>query len=205
MGKPKLKFEFSVDDGGYADIDIARALIKRGLTATFYIPNKHTLSLDDIMWLHQSGFEIGGHTVNHPMDLKLLTTRELDYEIQANKLYLEAIIDKDVAKFCYPRGRYNKDVIDAVERAGYRYARTTTVEHIFMPDPMRYHTSVHIFPRPEYKEKIWQTVYIEQATKAAEENGTFHAWCHSADIERFNYWYDLYKMLQWTVDTFDIQ
>ena len=69
------------------------------------------------------GIEIGAHTVNH-VDL---TTAggSLGYEVGGSKTTLEAILGHPVYDFCYPSGRFNANVIQAVQAAGFESATST--------------------------------------------------------------------------------
>ena len=71
-----------------------------------------------------AGHEIGSHTVSHP-DLTIVDRKRLEDEVGGSKRDLEAITGRPVVTFCYPAGEYDREVIAAVERAGYRMALTT--------------------------------------------------------------------------------
>jgi len=110
-----MKIEISCDDGNLLDFKIAEKLESLGLNCTFYLPSNCELSTKDIQRLAQK-FEIGGHTYSHFQDLKKIVNDEyLEYEIKANKDWLEELTGKKINKFCYPRGRYNERVIKFVK------------------------------------------------------------------------------------------
>jgi len=118
----------SWDDGDRADMKIADMLRERKLPGTFYVPLTSDVTLtrvsnSDLASL--SGcFEIGGHTFSH----RTLTRLPLDAvrrEVTTCKDALEQITGKQVSMFCYPNGRYNRDTIAEIKRAGYKGARTT--------------------------------------------------------------------------------
>ncbi len=87
--------------------------------------------------LARRGHEIGSHTVHHPL-LPQLSDAELDLELVESMQSLSAWIGRPPAGFCYPNGDHSERVVDAVKRAGYRYACTVDAG-INMPstDPMR--------------------------------------------------------------------
>jgi len=64
---------------------------------------------------------IGSHTISHPF-LTRCGAEELDREIAGSKRMLEEIINKRVDLFAYPTGDYNREVIQAVKKAGYQAA-----------------------------------------------------------------------------------
>jgi len=195
-----MKIVTSWDDASHHDIRLAELLLKYNLPATFYVPNCCELSDEQIRWLDSKGFTIAGHTVNHPQDLKKLSHPDLAFEIESNKQYLEKIIGREITKFCYPRGRYNKQVIEAVKRAGYEEARITKLFRLLKSkEPFQTGTTIHIFQRPEYDGVDWFKVakeYLEIARNT--ENSIFHIWGHSNEIHRDNNWEkleELFKLL----------
>ncbi len=181
----KFQIEFSCDDGQLGDLEIADMLEKYNFRGTFYISNHCGLDrkqIKELSLIH----DIGGHTVNHPQDLKLLEDNEdLRYEIEWNKEWLENLIGREITKFSYPRGRYNERVISAVRKAGYKYARTTVILNIDPPDDMfRVATTIDASPgRQEYNGGSWFGVAKEKFLKAkTKRSGYFHLWCHSAEL-----------------------
>ena len=181
----KFKIEISCDDGYASDLDIAKKMSKLELRCTFYIPNQCMLNKEQIKKLSEE-HEIGGHTVNHPQDLRILSDEDLKYEIEMNKEYLENIIGKKITKFCYPRGRFDDRVVEAVKNAGYEYARTTKVLNIEHPkDLFRVNTTIHAYPdRSEYNGKSWYKIARQQFLIAKTKNGYFHLWFHSREVRR---------------------
>lgn len=79
--------------------------------------------------LHSQGFEIGAHTVHHPI-LNESTPAEARDEIGQCKEELEAIIGGRVSSFAYPNGRPGTDFgpehVDIVKACGYTSAVTTS-------------------------------------------------------------------------------
>jgi len=198
-----LKFQFSWDDGEMDDLKVAEILLKHKLPGIFYIPSFSPLTQNEVAELAQN-FEIGGHTVSHPEDLKRLDQETLRYEIRANKYHLEDAIGRPVTKFCYPSGRYNERVIDELKLAGYEEARTTLVLKTAARDPFRTDTTIHVFPRREYENFDWSIIAKAYADKAAEEGGYFHIWGHSKDLDDWNYWEKLDQFLGWVKENYQI-
>jgi peptidoglycan/xylan/chitin deacetylase (PgdA/CDA1 family) len=71
-----------------------------------------------------AGWEIDAHTFSHP-DLTSVDDRRLRYEVEGSRLALRRLFHIPVDFFCYPGGRYDARVVDAVRRAGYLGATTT--------------------------------------------------------------------------------
>jgi len=189
----------SWDDGTRDDLRIAELLRKYQLQGIFFLPNIGLqLTLDEICTLAKD-FEIGGHTVSHPEDMKKLGSKSLSDEVELNKKWLEDIINKKLEWFCYPSGRYNEKTIEAVKKAGYKYARTTLVGNIDKPDNLyRIKTTVHVkTDRKEYNKKKWLNYAIQMYKMAESKNGYYHLWGHSLEISEQNLWEDLEKLLRY--------
>jgi peptidoglycan/xylan/chitin deacetylase (PgdA/CDA1 family) len=71
-----------------------------------------------------AGWEIDAHTVTHP-DLTKVDDSRLWNEVYGSRLDLRQMFHVPVDFFCYPGGRYDARVIEAVRRAGYLAATTT--------------------------------------------------------------------------------
>lgn len=71
--------------------------------------------------MQEAGIEIGSHGANH-CDLRFLNDEDLRRELFDSKKSLEDKLGREVASFCYPFGRYDPRVRQAVIDAGYRCA-----------------------------------------------------------------------------------
>ena len=102
---------------------------------TDYIASKSQNLPDDLMatseqlkQLIQSGMEIGGHTVNHPI-LAKLDDEMASQEINENKRFLENALHTQIRIFAYPNGKPGDDYLQQqtrlVEKAGYEWAVST--------------------------------------------------------------------------------
>jgi glycosyltransferase involved in cell wall biosynthesis/peptidoglycan/xylan/chitin deacetylase (PgdA/CDA1 family) len=84
---------------------------------------------ESVRTLHNQGFDIGAHTVHHPI-LNECTRAQAREEIGASKEELEAIIGGRVHSFAYPNGRPNEDYgpehVEMVRSLGYTSAVTTS-------------------------------------------------------------------------------
>lgn len=78
--------------------------------------------------LHARGFEIGGHTISHPI-LNCCDPSRAFHEIAGVKEELEGIINGRVESFAYPNGIPGRDFgvehIEMIKKAGYTCAVTT--------------------------------------------------------------------------------
>lgn len=199
-----MKVDISFDDCHVSDLRAARLLKKYGFVGTFYFPSatvprtvKATLQEIREVIVLECGQEIGGHTVSHFMDLKEVTDdKVLKFEIENNKVAIEQMLMKQpVTKFCYPRGRHDERVRLAVKNAGYTEARTTKVLAIRNEsgDPFQTPTTVHMFPREEYKGEDWFNVAtrtFHEALNASRNDPSvfFSLWGHSVELDRQGDW-----------------
>ena len=195
-----FKPEFSFDDGSIFDKKIAQLLEKYGFTGTFYIPSNCDLSPKIIKQISINHY-IGGHTETHPMDMKLLSCGDLTVEVRNNKKWLEEITGHNINSFCYPRGRYNDNVIAILKEEGFIEARTTQVLRTTLPeDPFRRDTTIHVFQRSEYNGMAWQNVARSMFKQAKENDGYFHLWGHGWEINRDKNWEKFEKLLEYIRD-----
>jgi peptidoglycan/xylan/chitin deacetylase (PgdA/CDA1 family) len=86
------------------------------------------MPVDDLLTLSRKGFEIGAHTLEHPI-LGLCDSDQAREEIGRTREVLEGLIKVPVQAFAYPNGQPGVDFsshhIQMVRQAGYRYAVTT--------------------------------------------------------------------------------
>ena len=208
----KIEILVSVDDGNVLDMELAEVLLKYNIPAVFYIaPSYSDLQAHQIKCLSGTGncelskdmkglFEIGSHTMTHPVDMKVLTDKELKYEVFESKKYLEMLLQgKEVSKFCYPKGKFDDRVKKAVKKAGYKMARTTRQLSTELPkDMFEVATSVHAHGEkyhiiddgvPErFKDKTWVEVGYALLDNVLTNGGKFELFCHSWEIEKYNSW-----------------
>jgi peptidoglycan/xylan/chitin deacetylase (PgdA/CDA1 family) len=86
------------------------------------------LTWDQIRHMQARGIDFGGHTVTHPF-LSRTTEEEACREVAGCKARIEEELQQPVRYFAYPNGHeadVSKSNRDAVRRAGYRAAVTTT-------------------------------------------------------------------------------
>ncbi len=112
-------------DDGYEDAYIAAlpVLKKHQFVGTFFLINNFIdkegrLKNWQIEEMKAAGMEFGSHTLSHP-DLTKISIDEAREQISASK--------GESTTFCYPAGKYNQDVINLVQEAGYKIAVTTKI------------------------------------------------------------------------------
>lgn len=128
---PEKPIILTFDDGYNDAYDNAFLPLKQnGQVGVFYIISgfvgrPDTLTSNQIKEISASDMEVGSHTIDHP-DLTKISAVKLDSELQGSKKNLESIIGKSVVSFCYPSGKNNAEVDNAVKNAGYSTATTTS-------------------------------------------------------------------------------
>jgi len=107
-----------------------------GVRATLYVPAGYIGKLDDwdvnfgriqfrhmtadqILTLHEAGWEIGSHGCRH-LDLTRLEGERLEEEVAGSKALLEELIRGEIDAISYPFGNTDERVIACCNKAGYR-------------------------------------------------------------------------------------
>lgn len=215
----------SWDDGDRSDLKVAELLARRGLPATFYITagnvtNGSGMVPTQLCELSRSGFEIGAHTMTHPV-LTDLDDESVTREVTESKHFLQAILGKEVTAFAYPKGRCNARVVARVKGAGYRCARglrMLSVSSDFSPFEMP--ITVQAYPHswanyaknlirrgqvidlvknslPITRKKSWLELGKALFDSALQHGGVWHLLGHSWETERVGGWAALREMLDY--------
>ena len=83
------------------------------------------MTFEELVELAADGHEIGSHSMTHCM-MPECDDRALAYEISESRRVLQARIAQPIESFCYPNGNSDARAADAVAKAGYGRAVTTT-------------------------------------------------------------------------------
>ena len=127
---PSKPFVITFDDGYADNYTTAYPILKNhGFAAAIfmvssYINGEGFMSWPQLKELVANGWEIEGHTVNHPYLSKQDATTVLS-ELRSSKELLEKELERPVDFFAYPFGDLNTAVVEAVKNAGYLMAVTT--------------------------------------------------------------------------------
>lgn len=218
----------SWDDGDPLDLKVAELLRARDLPGTFYFAFRghhggRTLEPSQLRSLASEGFEVGGHSMSHSV-LPQLSSKEIPREVGICKNRLEDILGKQVRMFCYPKGRFNADVIRHVKNAGYEGARTTRMLRQRLDfDPFQMPTTLLAYPhkRKMYAKNLikgcnirglydyvtrfirlesWVSmgkILFDQVLKGG---GVWHLYGHSWQIEEMGLWDDLKEILDYVCE-----
>ncbi len=212
----------SWDDGHPCDSVLAEILTHYGIRATFYVPlsnwEREVMTSGSLVEL-SAEFEIGAHTRTH-VDLRRLDDWALYDEVCTAKQDLENLLGKPVHMFCYPRGKHNKMVRQAVSKSGYIGARTTTGFCSALSwKPFEMPTTFQFFPHPNWLHlrheictrnmsgvrraiktcfgKTWIEIAQRMFDDMIEKGGVWHLWGHSWEIQEYNLWDDLRRLLEY--------
>jgi peptidoglycan/xylan/chitin deacetylase (PgdA/CDA1 family) len=106
------------------------------------------MSIFDIHeWLY-NGMSIGSHSFDH-LDLTILNKKDIKFQLSKSKFLLEDLLSKKIKSFCYPYGKYNKDIILEVKKE-YKNAVST--------NRSRYNPRIHsefLIPRIDMGKKTF--------------------------------------------------
>lgn len=127
---PAKPFVITLDDGYVDNYTTAFPILKKhGFTATVfmitsYINEEGFMSWSQLKDLVANGWEIEGHTANHPY-LSKIDPKTVLSELRTSKELLENKLGQPVNFFAYPYGDLNANVVQALKDTGYLMAVTT--------------------------------------------------------------------------------
>jgi peptidoglycan/xylan/chitin deacetylase (PgdA/CDA1 family) len=113
------------DDGNASDIEHALPmLVRKERTARFFllagkIGAPGHVDAEGAGRLDAAGMRVGSHGCHH-RDWRTLTTEELEEELEASRRTFAEVLGHDVTEAACPFGSYDRRVLRAVRRAGYR-------------------------------------------------------------------------------------
>ncbi|MEK8017825.1 MAG: polysaccharide deacetylase family protein [Candidatus Parabeggiatoa sp.] len=122
-----------------------RSSLLQKMTETLHVasiptPEQLYLSQAELFHLAKRGHEIGGHGASHHR-LTFLSETELQRELIESYQLVEKFRGGMNKSFCYPDGRYNQHISDAVKAVGFDYACTVA------PGNTEAHTPFFQLPR----------------------------------------------------------
>lgn len=145
---PRKPVVLSFDDGYRSDASVALRVL--GAHRWPGVLNLEVANLKpvwgtrpgEVRALIRAGWEIDAHTLTHP-DLTTLDPARLRREVAGSRAAIRREFDVPVLFFCYPSGRYDAAVEQAVRRAGFvgatteRYGLDTATADQFALDRIR--------------------------------------------------------------------
>lgn len=148
---PSRSVIITIDDGYKSGYDIAYPILKKyGFTATFFVyidfvgVSKNALDWHHLRQLKSDGFEIGSHTLSHadlsrqkPGETRRAYLKRIEVELIQSKAILDKKLNQDTRCIAWPFGRYNNDVLDISNLAGYTLGFSVKRGgNAFFDDPM---------------------------------------------------------------------
>jgi peptidoglycan/xylan/chitin deacetylase (PgdA/CDA1 family) len=124
-------------DDGYKDILLLKDFfISKQITPALFVladsdhadfvqlaTKRPFLTIKEIQSLHDLGWEIGCHSGTHA-NLNAISAEKLAIETIDAKQTLEKLLGFPLQHFAYPRGKYDKEVLEAVKKAGFSLGLT---------------------------------------------------------------------------------
>jgi len=216
----------SIDDGDSSDLRTVDLLHKYGLQATFYIPGSNeerkVMNARQIREIDQQ-FEVGSHTLHH-VRLHNLPMHQAWQEIVDGKKFSEDAVGHEVVSFCYPGGKFNRQVARQVADAGFLGARTCRYfQNNFPEDPFFWDISTYANSYPSYvqlrhclleynfggaykylttfrAEVPWVSQFKRALEDVSEKGGIAHLYFHSWEIGENDEWGDLESVFKAIAD-----
>ncbi len=124
---PERPIVITFDDGYLSQsVNAGPVLEKLGWPGVLYLTLRNigdSIPEASVRKLLRAGWELGAHTATHP-DLRTLDAAGSQRELNDVRDELHKRFDAPVDAFCFPAGKYDASVIDAVRAAGYTSATT---------------------------------------------------------------------------------
>jgi peptidoglycan/xylan/chitin deacetylase (PgdA/CDA1 family) len=202
----------SWDDGQQFDEKLSSLLLDYGIKGTFYIAKswKDRLVDTDLIRELDKNFEIGAHTLSHAI-LTNVSLERAAKETEGSKEWLEKLLDHKIEVFCYPSGKYNRNIVEVVKEAGFIGARAlefrvTLPENPFIlgvgcqasnGSPLQ-RLKASLKSHGSLKSLIdWKTNAKMLFDCVMAHGGIFHLWGHSWEIEQNGDWTKLRDVLEY--------
>lgn len=150
----KVVLTMSWDDGHPADVRVGEMMARHGIRGTFYVPIRNReglpvmspVSLRHLAALH----EIGSHTYSHCY-LNTVSSKQAESEILQGRVALEDLLGQPVGGFSYPGGKFTRNHVSMVRKAGFIYARSITSCHTDMFfDRFAMPTTLQVYPHKRW-------------------------------------------------------
>lgn len=146
---PRRPIVVSFDDGYRSQYRSAMPVLARHgwpgvLNLVVHNFRSHELGPRRVRTMIARDWEVDAHTLTHP-DLTVLGPAALRAQVGGSRTLLHRAFHVPVNFFCYPGGRFDRAVISAVRRAGYRLATTTIAGYARPSEPDRLRR-IQIFP-----------------------------------------------------------
>lgn len=86
-----------------------------------YVGAENYMSVEQVLEMHNAGWEVGSHSLNH-LDLTKVNADIARAEVIESRKALENMLGIPILTFAYPFGAYNSAALEYVKIAGYSAA-----------------------------------------------------------------------------------
>ena len=155
--KPTNQIQICFDDGSRGIYDHRKYLIENNIKPTVFlaislIGQQGYLLESEIRALQKEGFRFQSHSVSH-QNLTSFDNKELAFELEHSKQYLEALLNEPVEEICFPIGYFSDRVINASIKAGYKklYSSLPGNYRINNGNPIKYRNLVQFLSPEQFK------------------------------------------------------
>jgi len=129
------------------------------------------------------------------------------------------MVEREIESFCYPFGRYNPSVVEIVQKAGYKFARTTGClnmnlienRYLIVPTFAVVPRLVSIQTAKAFLQSPLGTLLnvsrpeFDIISRANKSGLFFHLWGHSWDVARRGYWDRLASFFSYVSENYNIR
>ncbi|MDG5490130.1 polysaccharide deacetylase family protein [Psychroserpens sp. SPM9] len=120
---PNAEIQINFDDGFKGIYDNKAYFVEHQIRPTVFlaislIGKEGYLTTSDILELQDLGFIFESHAYAHE-NLTSFNDKDLHFELQASKQYLEDLLHKEVKEICFPIGYFSNRVLQFCKTAGY--------------------------------------------------------------------------------------
>jgi len=132
-----------LEDGAGRLIEVEREI---GIRSTWNIPsNRYPLSSQLLIALAETG-EVGGHDTKHDGRLLFASFKDKVNRVRRCKERLELLSKKEVRGFRAPLLQHERDLVEALEKAGYEYDSSMPSWEPLSPTSLKPHGVGTVFP-----------------------------------------------------------
>lgn len=216
---------FSWDDGHPDDFRLKDLHEKYTIPCMLFIParnaeGKKVVSPKEVCDLHSEIIEIGSHTLSH-LYLEGLPEWMIDHELSAGKDYLEQILGYQINHFCFPGGRYDRNIMTKA-KSMFQTVRTTRLLCVNHSYPVL-DTTFHFYPRGKKSliyhsfmnvspltnniiRDLWRNSYYDFIKSCIEyafyknKEYDFIIWGHSWEISYLGLWKELDNLFRFITE-----
>ena len=191
LDKYKIKGTFNINTGGYAPEDKVRKIFSGRMKMS-----------EAVSLYKNSCHEVAVHALTHPF-LDRLKMDEIITEVMEDRRNIEKQYGTIARGMAYPYGAYNDDVLDALEKCGICYSRTTkSTENFGFPENwLELHPTCH-HNNPKLMEMAKK--FAEEKDKYIARNWMFYLWGHSYEFDNDNNWEVIEKFCEYIGNRDDI-